>query len=151
MHKCASVNAMTKQTRQFGERAMLFDVKTHHICGKSARKNHQKHTTWWQKIKTWDTTPLLVPTKSSLKRTFTKKTARHSATCANQFVKMIAKKHTTWWQKNKIASVFAPPFVAPLNVPCATIPNAPNGQFYKNGKGLLTSGQINGTIVISMR
>ena len=27
----------------------------------------------------------------------------------------------------------------------------PNGQFYKNGKGLLTSGQINGTIVISMR
>ena len=92
MHKCASVNAMTKQTRQFGERAMLFDVKTHHICGKSARKNHQKHTTWWQKIKTWDTTPLLVPTKSSLKRTFTKKTARRSATCANQFVKMIAKK-----------------------------------------------------------
>ena len=95
---------------------MRFDVKTHHICGKSARKTTQKHTTWWQKIKTWHTIPLLVPTKQSRKLTFTKM-ARHSATCANQFVKMIAKKHTTWWQKNKIASVFAPPFVAPSKRP----------------------------------
>ena len=91
---------------------MHFSIKNHHICGESTRKNHQKRTTWWRKIKTWHKIPLLVPTKSSLKRTFTKM-ARRSATCANQFVKMIAKKHTTWWQKNKIASVFAPPFVAP--------------------------------------
>jgi hypothetical protein len=44
---------MTKQTRQFGERAMQFDIKTYHICGKSARKNPQKHTTWWRKIEIW--------------------------------------------------------------------------------------------------
>lgn len=69
---------------------MQFDVKTHHICGKSACKKHQKHTTWWRKIKTWHTIPLFLPTKQSRKRTFTKM-ARHSATCANQFVKMIAK------------------------------------------------------------
>ena len=116
MHKCASVDAMAKQTRQFGERAMQVDIKTHHICGKSARKNHQKHTTWGQKIKTWHTIPLLVPTKPSLKHTFTKM-ARRSATCANQFVKMIAKKTHHVVAKNKIASVFAPPFVAPSKRP----------------------------------
>jgi len=91
---------------------MRFGIKPHHICGKSACKNPQKHTTWWQKIKTWHKIPLLVPTKQSPKRTFTKM-ARHSATCANQFVKMISKKTHHVMAKNKIASVFAPPFVAP--------------------------------------
>ena len=67
MHKCASVDAMTKQTRQFGERAMRFSIKnTPHlreICTQKPSKTHH----------------------------------------------VVA--------KNKIASVFAPPFVAPSKRP----------------------------------
>ena len=64
---------------------MHFSIKNHHICGESTRKNHQKHT--------------------------------------------------TWWQKNKIASVFAPPFVAPSKHHLHNYTKyAPNGQFYKNEK-----------------
>ena len=114
---------------------MHFSIKNHHICGESTRKNHQKRTTWWRKIKTWHKIPLLVPTKSSLKRTFTKKTARRSATCANQFVKIISKKTHHVVAKNKIASVFAPPFVAPSKHHLHNYTKyAPNGQFYKNEK-----------------
>ena len=100
---------------------MHFSIKNHHICGKFARKNHQKRTTWWRKIKTWHTIPLLVPTKQSRKRTVTKM-VRHSATCANQFVKIVAKKHTTWWQKTRLRVCLHYRLLHRQNVHCATIP-----------------------------
>ena len=73
MHKCASVDAMAKQTRQFGERAMLFSIKNHHICGKSARKNHSKthHVVAKNKIASMFAPPFVAPSKRPL-RNYTK-------------------------------------------------------------------------------
>ena len=131
---------------------MHFSIKNHHICGESTRKNHQKRTTWWRKIKTWHKIPLLVPTKSSLKRTFTKKTARRSATCANQFVKMIAKKNTPRGGKKQNCECVCTTLCCTVKTPLAQLYQMrPTDNFTRNEKWLLTSGQINGTIVISMR
>lgn len=116
MFKCTSAQVLIRwqsKRNSLAKEQCSLTSKIHHICGKSACKNHQKYTTWRRKIKTWHTIPLLVPTKPSRKRTFTKKMARHSATCANQFVKMISKKTHHVVAKNKIASVFALLFVAP--------------------------------------
>ena len=112
---------------------MHFSIKNHHICGESTRKNHQKRTTWWRKIKTWHKIPLLVPTKQSPNATLQKngKTLCYlrKPICQND-----SKKHTTWWQKTKLRVCLHHPLLHRQNVPCATIPNAPNGQFYKNEK-----------------
>ena len=136
MFKCTSAQVLTQwQSKRdsLAKEQCGFASKHTTSAGNLHAKTTQKHTTWWRKINTWHTIPLLVPTKQSRKRTFAKM-ARHSAACANQFVKMIAKKHTTWWQKTKLRVCLHYPLLHHQNVPCATIPNAPNGQFYKKWK-----------------
>ena len=116
MHKCASVDAMTKQTRQFGERAMQVDIKTHHICGNSTRKNPQKTHHVVTKNQNLAYNSFACADQTIARTHLYKKMTIHSATCVNQFVKMIVKTHHVV-AKNKIASVFAPPFVAPSKRP----------------------------------
>lgn len=125
-----------KKPPHLREICMQKPSKTHHVVAKN---------------KTWHTIPLLLPTRQSRELNFTKM-ARCSATYVDQFVKNDSKKNTPrGGKKSKMRVCLHYPLLHHQNVPCATIPNAPNGQFYKNRKGLLTSGQINGTIVISMR
>ena len=90
MHKCAGEQPTAQSNASYNSKGVVLLTKNTTPWATSIAKTPQKHTTWWQKIKTWHTIPLLVPTKQSLKLTFTKM-ARHSATCANQFVKIAVK------------------------------------------------------------